>query len=106
MQYYEASKIGLERSEKAAEVLAQITGYARAAVFLRHEAKEFEPVGEENFYAIVELKPKSVVIVLCDEGGNAKAISQFLHPSLIEKILERLKAKNIKQYQGKPYIPL
>jgi hypothetical protein len=106
MQYYEASKIGLERTERAAEILAQVTGYAKGAVFLRHETDEFEPVGEENFYAIVELKPKSVVIALCDDSGNAKAISQFLHPSLAEKLVEKLKTKNIKQYRGTPYIPL
>jgi hypothetical protein len=106
MQYYEASKIGLQRTEIAAEILAQVTGYAKGAVFLRHEKNEFEPVGEENFYAIVELKPKSVIIALCDDGGNAKAISQYLHPSLAEKLVEKLKTRNIRQYQGTPYIPL
>src|SRR5579875_3922897 len=80
--------------------------YAKGAVFLRHEKNEFEPVGEENFYAIVELKPKSVIIALCDDGGNAKAISQYLHPSLAEKLVEKLKTRNIRQYQGTPYIPL
>lgn len=105
MQYYEASKIGLARAEKAAELLSKITGYAKAAVFLKHETQEFEPVGEENFYSILQLKPKSVVIVLCDAGGNAKAISQFLNPSLAERLVEKLKSMKIEQYTGTPYLP-
>ncbi|MEM0116948.1 MAG: hypothetical protein QXE12_04140 [Conexivisphaerales archaeon] len=105
MQYFEASKIGQERTEKAAEILAKVTGYAKGAIFLKHESEEFEPVGEENFYALIELRPKSLVIVLCDAGGNAKAISQFLHPSLAKKLEERLKAMNIERYNGIPYLP-
>ncbi|MEM0118720.1 MAG: hypothetical protein QXP36_12965 [Conexivisphaerales archaeon] len=105
MQYFEASKIGQKRTEEAARLLASVTGYAKSAVFLKHEVTGFEPVGEDNYYSVVQLRPPSVVVVLCDSGGNAKAMSQFLHPKAVDAILTKLQQMGIKRYEGEPYLP-
>ena len=106
MQYYEASRIGQERAEKAAELLSKVTGYAKGAIFLKHEKDTFEPVGEENLYAVMELKPRTTVVVICDASGNAKAISQFMHPKTAEKVAEKLEQMGIIKYNGIPYLPV
>jgi hypothetical protein len=106
MQYYEASKVGQERTEKAAQLLGSVSGYAKGAVFLKHESDTFEPVGEENFYAVIPLRPPSVVVVLCDSGGNSKAMSQFLHPKVAENVVKKLETMGIKMYEGQAYLPM
>ncbi|MDG6939202.1 MAG: hypothetical protein JRN39_02220 [Nitrososphaerota archaeon] len=105
MQYFEASKIGQERTERSAQLLGSVTGYAKSAVFLRHESDSFEPVGEENMYAVVSLRPPSVVVVLCDAGGNAKAMSQFLHPRAVDDVTKKLEGLGLRKYEGEPYLP-
>jgi hypothetical protein len=106
MRYFDACKIGQERTDRAAKLLASVSGYAKSAVFLKHETNEFEPVGEENFYAIIPLKPPSVVVVLCDSGGNSKAMSQFFTPKSAESVAKKLEALGIRLYTGEPYLPL
>ncbi|SRR5579875_3344390 len=105
MRYFDACKIGQERTEEAAKILGGVSGYAKGAVFLKHESTSFDPVGEENFYAIVQLKPPSVVVVLCDSGGNSKAMSQFLSKQSAESVVKKLEALGIQPYQGEPYLP-
>lgn len=97
--------MGQRRIEEAQELLAKFSGYARGAIFLKRSVEGFEPVGEENLYAVKEVNPETVMIVLVDNEGNAKAISSYTGKTRAQDICRRLEAAGIKKYEGELNLP-
>ncbi len=85
MQYFQALKVGQKRVKSSREYLNKLTNNrAMPALALRDTKSDvWEPVGEENFYAVVDESSGFVltdtsgyIVALCDRDGFSKAIVQ------------------------------
>ena len=115
MQYFSALKIGQKRVEDAKEYLNKfVDNQAMPALALKDtKSNVWEPVGEENLYAVVNGAAGFVVtddggyiLVLCDKNGIAKTIAQGLSDEEKTNIINMLKSDNIEEYHGDVSLPV
>ena len=73
----------------------------------------WEPVGEENLYAVIDessgfvlTDPSGYIIALCDAKGTSKSLVQSLNQEQKDNIVELLKKDNIVEYKGKVALPV
>ena len=115
MQYFLALKEGQKRVNKAREYLNKLAnGKAMPALALKdNKTNVWEPVGEENLYAIVNgpsgfvvTDDSGYILVLCDKNGIAKTIAQGLTIEEKTNITNSLKSDNIEEYHGDVSLPV
>lgn len=115
MQYFSALKIGQKRVQQAREYLNKFTGgKAMPALALRdNKTNVWEPVGEENLYAVIDESSGFVltdasgyIVALCDQNGISKAIVQGLNKEQKDEVVKMLESEDIKQYKGKVSLPV
>ena len=115
MQYFQALKIGQKRVESSRSYLNSISNdRAMPALALRdNKSNIWEPVGEENLYAIVDESSGFVltdssgyILALCDKNGISKAIVQGLSQEQKDEIVKLLEKDNIPEYKGKVSLPV
>jgi len=115
MQYFMALKVGQKRVNDAREYLNKFAnGKAMPALALKdNKTNIWEPVGEENYYAVVNGASGFVVtddggyiLVLCDKNGIAKTIAQGLSDEEKTSIIDSLKSDNIDEYLGDVSLPV
>ncbi len=107
MQYFMALKIGEKRVKSAQELLSKYTGHAMPALALKDDrSNKWEPVGEENFIAVVA-ETSGFMIALCDKNGIAKSIAQWFTEDIKNRIVESITREHgIGQYYGKLSLPI
>ena len=110
MQYFQALKMGQKRVEASRAYLNSISNdRAMPALALRdNKTNVWEPVGEENLYAVVDESSGFVltdssgyIIAICDSKGTSKSLVQSLNQEQKDNIVELLKKDNIVEYKGK-----
>ena len=115
MQYFQALKIGQKRVESARSYLNSIAiDKAMPALALRdNKTNVWEPVGEENMYAIVDESSGFVltdssgyILAICDKNGISKTIVQGLSQEQKDEIVRLLEKDNIPEYKGKVALPV
>ena len=115
MQYFMALKEGQKRVNKAREYLNKLAnGKAMPALALKdNKTNAWEPVGEENLYAVVNgvsgfvvTDDSGYILVLCDKNGIAKTIAQGLTGEEKTSITNSLKSDNIEEYHGDVSLPV
>jgi len=115
MQYFMALKVGEKRVKQAREYLNKYTnGTAMPALALKdNKTNVWEPVGEENLYAILNdaggyvlTDVSGYMVVLCDKNGISKAIAQGLNVERKDAIVKMLQADNIQEYKGQVSLPI
>ncbi len=115
MQYFNALKVGQKRVQMARDLLNKFTnGKAMPALALRdNKTNVWEPVGEENLYAIVDESSGFVLtdtsgylLVLCDKNGISKALVQGLSKEQKDETVKMLDAENIPQYKVNVSLPV
>ena len=115
MQYFQALKIGQKRVESSRAYLNSISNdRAMPALALRdNKSNIWEPVGEENLYAIVDESSGFVltdssgyILALCDKNGISKTIVQGLSQEQKDEIVKLLEKDNITEYKGKVVLPV
>ena len=115
MQYFQALKIGQKRVESARSYLNSIANdKAMPALALRdNKTNVWEPVGEENMYAIVDESSGFVltdssgyILAICDKNGISKTIVQGLSQEQKDEIVKLLEKDNITEYKGKVALPV
>ena len=115
MQYFQALKMGQKRVESARAYLNSISNdRAMPALALRdNKTNVWEPVGEENLYAVVDESSGFVltdssgyIIAICDSKGPSKSLVQSLNQEQKDNIVELLKKDNIVEYKGKVALPV
>ena len=115
MQYFQALKIGQKRVESSRAYLNSISNdRAMPALALRdNKSNIWEPVGEENLYAIVDESSGFVltdssgyILALCDINGISKAIVQGLSQEQKDETVKLLEKDNIPEYKGKVVLPV
>ena len=107
MQYFTALKMGEKRVKASQELLTRYTGHAMPALALKdNKDNKWEPVGEENLYALVK-EEAGFMIALCDSNGIAKSIAQWYTESVKDEIVSKLKSEqNMQEYFGKLSLPI
>lgn len=115
MQYFQALKIGQKRVEASREYLNKLTNNrAMPALALRDtKSNVWEPVGEENFYAIVDESSGFVltdnsgyIVSICDEDGFSKTIVQGVTKEQRDHLVKEFEKDNIPQFKGKVILPV
>ena len=115
MQYFQALKIGQKRVETARTYLNSMTNdKAMPALALRdNNSNIWEPVGEENLYAVVDESSGFVltdtsgyILALCDKNGISKTIVQGLRQEQKDEVVSILQKDNIQEYKGKVTLPV
>ncbi|MGI0041236.1 MAG: hypothetical protein ACRD94_04645 [Nitrosopumilaceae archaeon] len=115
MQYFMALKVGEKRVKQAREYLNKYTnGTAMPALALKdNKTNVWEPVGEENLYAILNdaggyvlTDVSGYMVVLCDKNGISKAIARGLNTERKDAIIKMLQADNIQEYKGQVSLPV
>ena len=115
MQYFQALKIGQKRVETARTYLNSMTNdKAMPALALRdNKTNVWEPVGEENMYAVVDESSGFVltdtsgyILAICDKNGISKTIVQGLSQEQKDEIVRLLEKDNIPEYKGKVALPV
>ena len=110
MQYFQALKVGQKRVEATRAYLNSISNdRAMPALALRdNKTNIWEPVGEENLYAVVDESSGFVltdssgyILALCDKNGISKALVQGLSQEQKNEIVTLLEKDNIPEYKGK-----
>ncbi|MFY9300989.1 MAG: hypothetical protein WAO91_07360 [Candidatus Nitrosotenuis sp.] len=115
MQYFQALKVGQKRVQASREYLNKLTNNkAMPALALRDTKSDvWEPVGEENFYAIVDESSGFVltdtsgyIVSLCDKDGFSKAIVQGVSKEMRDQLLTSFEKDGIHQFKGKVILPV
>ena len=115
MQYFMALKIGEKRVKEARERLNKyVNGAALPALALKdNKTNVWEPVGDENLYAILNdaggyvlTDISGYMIVLCDKNGISKAIARGLDIQRKDEIVKMLRTDNIQEYKGEVSLPV
>jgi hypothetical protein len=107
MQYFPALKMGEKRVKAAQEILNRYVGHAMPALALKDNKDNiWEPVGEENLFAVVK-EDQGYMIALCDKNGIAKSIAQWFGEDKKNEILKRFKEEEkMQEYFGKLSLPV
>jgi hypothetical protein len=115
MQYFVALKIGEKRVKTAREYLNKISnGQAMPALALHdNRSNVWEPVGDENLYAILNdaggyvlTDVSGYMVVLCDKNGISKAIVRGLNVEHKDTIVKMLQDDGISEYKGRVSLPV
>ena len=108
MQYFTALKIGEKRVRAAQEILNKYTGnLAMPALALKDtNNNNWEPVGEENYFATVT-NDNGYLIAICDKNGIAKTVAQwFIEVKKDEIVSNIIQNENLPEYNGKVILPI
>jgi len=115
VQYFQALKVGQKRVAEAREYLNKLTdGKAMPALALKNsKTNVWEPVGEENLYAIVDESSGFVltdtsgyIIALVDKNGYSKTLVQGMNKEQKENLEKLFEADKILEYKGKVSLPV
>ena len=115
MQYFMALKIGEKRVKEAREHLNKYaSGTAMPALALKdNKTNIWEPVGEENLYAILNdgggyvlTDVSGYMVVLCDKNGISKAIARGLDVDRKDTIVKMLQADKLQEFKGQVSLPV
>jgi len=115
VQYFQALKVGQKRVAEARDYLNKLTdGKAMPALALKNsKTNVWEPVGEENLYAIVDESSGFVltdtsgyIIALVDNNGYSKTLVQGINKEQKENLEKLFQADKILEYKGKVSLPV
>ena len=115
MQYFTALKIGQQRIELARKYLNEISNSTLAlpALAIKEKLNAWMPVGEENFYAIIDESSGYIlsnsngsIITICDEDGISKTLIQGINQKQKNEYVNALKKDKIPQFHGKVQLPV
>lgn len=115
MQYFQALKMGQKRVAASREYLNKLANNrAMPALALRDtKSSVWEPVGEENYYAIVDESSGFVltdtsgyIVSLCDKDGFSKTIVQGVTKEQRDQIVSQFQKDGIPEFKGKVILPV
>ena len=115
MQYFPALKLGQKRVADAREYLNKFTnGKAMPALALKdNKTNVWEPVGEENLYAIVDESSGFVltdnsgyIIAIVDNNGLTKALVQGVSKEQRDELIKVFESDSVFEFKGKVILPV
>jgi len=115
MQYFPALKLGQKRVADAREYLNKFTnGKAMPALALKdNKSNVWEPVGEENLYAIVDESSGFVltdnsgyIVAIVDNNGLTKALVQGVSKEQRDELIKVFESDSVSEFKGKVILPV
>lgn len=115
MQYFSALRLGQKRVAQSREYLNSLTnGKAMPALALiDNKTNVWEPVGEENLYAIVDESSGFVltdtsgyIVSIVDKNGITKALVQGVSKEQRDELIKMFEKDSIPEYKGKVTLPV
>ena len=99
MQYFQAVRIGKERSSKSQMLLFKLGGFAMLTLTTKKKDGQFLPIGEEDLVAVIRTAD-GYVTILVDAEGYTKAQSKALEKDAAMEIFKKAKESGIEEYAG------
>lgn len=100
VQYHQAALTGQERARKSQHKLFEYSGFAFLTKTVKQVKEGFEPVGEEELIAMEESDDGSIIVIICDADGYAKAQTKPLPKEKAEKVFEKMLNDGFKKFKG------
>ena len=99
MQYFQAVRIGKERSSKSQMILFKLGGFAMLTLTTKKKDGQFQPIGEEDLVAVIRTSD-GYVTILVDLEGYTKAQSKALEKDAAMEIFKKARESGIEEYAG------
>lgn len=115
MQYFQALKLGQKRVAASREYLNKLTNNRAmpALALCNSNSSVWEPVGEENYYAIVDESSGFVltdtsgyIVSICDRNGFSKTLVQGVTMEQRDQLIKQFQNDNVQEFKGKVILPV
>jgi len=99
MQYFQAVQQGKQRASKSQMKMFEVAGFGMLTLTTKKVDGNFQPVGEEEFTAVIN-SPDGHVAIIVDKDGFTKAQSKAVEKEEAISIFKRLRESGIAEYSG------
>jgi hypothetical protein len=100
MQYFQAVQQGKQRASKSQMKMFDAAGFGMLTLTTKKIDGVFQPVGEEEFTAIIN-SPDGDIVIIVDKDGFTKAQSKALEKEKATSIFKKLRESGILEYSKK-----
>ena len=100
MQYFQAVQQGKQRANKSQMKMFEVAGFSMLTLTTKKVDGVFQPVGEEEFTAVISSEDGFVTIIV-DKDGFTKAQSKAVPKEEAISIFKKLKDSGMEEYSGK-----
>ncbi len=100
MQYFQAVQEGKRRAGKSQMKMFEAAGFGMLTLTTKKVDGEFQPIGEEEFTAVIN-SPDGHVVIITDKDGFTKAQSKAVKKEDAMSIFKKLRESGIAEYSGK-----
>ena len=100
MQYFQAVQQGKQRAGKSQMKMFNVAGFGMLTLTTKKVDGSFQPVGEEEFTAVIDSEDGHVAIIV-DKDGFTKAQSKGLGKEEAISIFKKLRESGMEEYSGK-----
>ena len=100
MQYFQAVQQGKQRAGKSQMKMFNVAGFGMLTLTTKKVDGSFQPVGEEEFTAVIDSEDGHVAIIV-DKDGYTKAQSKALEKEEAIEIFKKLRESGMDEYSGK-----
>ena len=100
MQYFQAVQQGKQRAGKSQMKMFNVAGFGMLTLTTKKVDGSFQPVGEEEFTAVIDSEDGHVAIIV-DKDGYTKAQSKALGKEEAIEIFKKLRESGMDEYSGK-----
>ena len=100
MQYFQAVQKGKQIASKSQMKMFEAAGFGMLTLTTKKVDGNFQPVGEEEFTAVIN-SPEGYVAIIVDKDGFTKAQSKSVKKEEAISIFKKLRESGIAEYSGK-----
>ena len=100
MQYFQAVQQGKQRAGKSQMKMFEVAGFGMLTLTTKKIDGDFQPVGEEEFTAIIS-SPEGDIVIIVDKDGFTKAQSKAIKKEEAQLIFKKLRESGIDEYAKK-----
>jgi hypothetical protein len=100
MQYFQAVQQGKQRAGKSQMKMFEVAGFGMLTLTTKKINGDFQPVGEEEFTAIIS-SPDGNIVIIVDKDGFTKAQSKAIKKEDAQVVFEKLRESGIPEYAKK-----
>ncbi len=100
MQYFQAVQQGKQRAGKSQMKMFEVAGFGMLTLTTKKINGDFQPVGEEEFTAIIS-SPEGDIVIIVDKDGFTKAQSKAIKKEEAQLIFKKLRESGISEYAKK-----
>ncbi|WP_016939423.1 MULTISPECIES: hypothetical protein [Nitrosopumilus] len=100
MQYFQAVQQGKQRAGKSQMKMFKAAGFGMLTLTTKKIDGNFQPVGDEDFTAVIN-SPEGYVAIIVDNDGYTKAQSKAVEKEEALSIYKKLRELGMDEYAGK-----